>query len=315
MDGEGDTSGAASAAGTGVATPESQSQSAAPITAMSIGYTPGQTVVPPKTFDVPETYKDKEWVKNIQKAENPQEEFFKQFENAQSLIGKKSELQIPGKDATPEQVKAFHKQLGVPDDVSGYDIKPVEWTTEDKAIGEYLNASRNDAFMADIKTAAHAAGVTPSQLQALSEAYDKSFAKQHKESLQQQMAKEAEMEKGFDEIATQLFGEAKLSIVNNAQRMMEGLVPNEVKPYLARLDNQSLAVLASVLHGVTRKYVKEDGLGTAGAKTPALSKADIQAEGIRLMSLPAYRDVMHPDHDRINQQVKDNYKKLDTLPR
>lgn len=313
MDGEGDNT---SIGGGAIASPETPQQGAAPITGMSIGFTPGQTVVPPPpAFEVPDEYKDKEWAKNVLKSEKPREEFFKMMDNAQSMIYKKSELQVPGENATPEQIKAFHKQLGVPEDPSAYNVKPVEWAEEDKPIGDFLNASRNEAFMGDIKAAAHAAGVTPAQLQALADAYDRSFAKQHKEAITAQIAKEAELEKGFDELATKLFGDSKFTVVNNAKRMMEGLVPNEVKPYLAKLDNEALAVLASVLQGVTKRYVKEDaGFSNAG-KTVSVTKADIQAEGIRLMSLPAYRDVMHPDHDRITALVKENYKRLDGISR
>src|ERR1019366_8770265 len=55
-----------------------------------------------KMFDsfVPDSYKSKEYVQNIAKAENPREELFKQYEHAQSLIGKQQTLNVPTGEST-----------------------------------------------------------------------------------------------------------------------------------------------------------------------------------------------------------------------
>lgn len=42
-------------------------------------------------------------------------------------------LKMPGKDATPEDWQAFYKQVGVPDDPSGYEVKLLEGEPEDLA--------------------------------------------------------------------------------------------------------------------------------------------------------------------------------------
>lgn len=47
-----------------------------------------------------------------------------ELKNAQALIGKKA-IGIPGKDATPEEHRAFHEARGVPADPSGYDFADV----------------------------------------------------------------------------------------------------------------------------------------------------------------------------------------------
>lgn len=288
------------------------------ISGVSIGFTPGLTppVTPPATatstaFEIPDAYKEEPWVQNILKTDpaNHKEEFFKAMKGAQALLGKRPELQVPGKDATPEQIKNFHKQLGVPDDANGYQIKPIEWSEEDKAIGAFINSSRTESFMADIKTEAHKLGITPSQLQGLADAYDKNFVKHHRDTVTATMTKEAETEKNFDEVATTLFGEAKLTVLNNAKKMMENNVPAEVKPYLAKLDNESLLVLASVLNGVSKRYVKEDGLNTGGAPT-GMNADQIRQEGQKMMMSDAYRDVMHPDHERMKNAVKAHYARL-----
>lgn len=48
----------------------------------------------------------------------------KELKGAQALLGKKS-IGIPGKDATPEEHRAFHEARGVPADASGYDFTDV----------------------------------------------------------------------------------------------------------------------------------------------------------------------------------------------
>jgi hypothetical protein len=48
----------------------------------------------------------------------------KELKGAQALIGKKA-IGIPGKDATPEEHRAFHEARGVPPDPTGYDFTDV----------------------------------------------------------------------------------------------------------------------------------------------------------------------------------------------
>ena len=48
----------------------------------------------------------------------------KELKGAQALLGKKA-IGIPGKDATPEEHRAFHEARGVPADASGYDFSDV----------------------------------------------------------------------------------------------------------------------------------------------------------------------------------------------
>lgn len=48
----------------------------------------------------------------------------KNYANAQKFIG--SSVRVPGEDATPEQVGAFYKKLGRPDDPKGYQIADVQ---------------------------------------------------------------------------------------------------------------------------------------------------------------------------------------------
>lgn len=75
----------------------------------------------------------------------------KELFGAQKLLGKKS-IGIPGKDATPEEHRAFHKARGVPDDAAGYDFgetltalkesAPEGWSMSEQMETTFRNAAR-----------------------------------------------------------------------------------------------------------------------------------------------------------------------------
>ena len=259
---------------------------------------------------IPEGYKEKYWVQNLLNTDKPWEELFKQNDNAQTALGKRPV--VPGADATPEQIKEFHKQLGVPDTADGYQIAPTQWSEEDKAIGEYLNAARNESFMAKIKAKAHELGVAPKVLQGLVDTYDQAFAVEHKAAVLAQIDREVNLAKDFDAQADKYFGARKADVVAKGNELINASVPPEMKAAVAGLDNNAQMVLAATLDMVYKRYVKEDGMAGTGANTGNAGRTneDISAEGRRLMALPAFSDITHADHERVNKQVKELYKSL-----
>lgn len=250
---------------------------------------------------------------NVLKTEKPFEELLKQHEHAQSMLGNR--LQVPDENATPEQLKEFHKKLGVPETPDAYTLEPTKWDEADKQIGDYLNASRNETFMSKIKEAAHQYGVTPKALQGLVDAYDKAFAVEHKAAVMAQINADVELAKDFDVQSKKLFGNQASEIINRGNQLIDNSVPPEMKASIRSLDNNSQMVVATLLDHVYRKYVKEDnGIGTgAGTGVRTLTPEDVSAEGRRLMSLPGYSDITHPDHERIQRQLRDNYSRLNSL--
>ena len=256
---------------------------------------------------IPETYRGKEWVQNILKSESPREEFFKQYESAQSLIGKRPEgLQVPGDNATPEQLKAWHKAVGVPETADAYDLKPVEWSDADKEAGEYLKSQQPESVTKAMKDAALTLGVTPKQLQGLKDAYDKAFVGEHKEWLTEAAKQDAD----FDKQADQVFGNRKDAVLASGKQLMDALVPAAVRPMLDNASNETLIVVSAVLDAFKDRYIKEDKFNGAGMAAAPSTKADISKEGQRLMALPAYNDPFHVDHERTRQAVRENYEKL-----
>ena len=260
---------------------------------------------------VPAAYKDKEWVKNLQKTQDPTSEFFKQFEHAQSLIGSRQGIQVPPADATPEQVKAYHKALGVPDDVKGYEAKPVEWSAEEKQLGEVVAKSIDSKLLDEMKQVALEAGTTPKAFQKMFEGYQKALVKTQKEMIiaaqQQQQADSVD----FDKQADQWFGTEKAQVMDRGKRLLDENVPPQMKALLARQTNESLMLLAATLNGIHNKYIKEDGFNTGvGTQSSQASGMAARQQLIAMQQTEAYRNPMHPDHDSVVKKINEGYKAL-----
>jgi hypothetical protein len=68
-------------------------------------------------FELPDEYKEKAWASKIKS----QEDLYKQIDNLNSLVGKKTIAPIDYSTATPEEIAQYHASLA-PDDVSKYDF-------------------------------------------------------------------------------------------------------------------------------------------------------------------------------------------------
>jgi len=75
---------------------------------------PSTEVTEPKQFNIPEAYKDKPWASKVKS----EDDLWKQLENTQALIGKKTVLPDFEK-ATPAEIEEYYKQLR-PQDKSAY---------------------------------------------------------------------------------------------------------------------------------------------------------------------------------------------------
>lgn len=259
---------------------------------------------------VPGEYRERPWVQNILRSEKPQEEFFKQFENAQKLIGQRAPG-IPGENATEEEIRNFHKAIGVPESPDGYDLKDTEWGEDEKHIADIIKETRgSDEFQKEVKAIFHKHGLTPKQAQGLLQDYDKAFAKHNADFFKQASEAKAAADADFDTKAAEIFGDRMDKVLEDGKALLGATMDERLRSDLASLDNKALMVLASALDGVRTKYIKEDSFGNTGNTGGANSMDSIRAEGQRLMALPAYTDPLHKDHETVMRQVKANYEKL-----
>lgn len=91
-------------------------------------------------------------------------EALKSYRELEKRLGRS--VTLPGKDASEEEITAFYRKIGVPEDPSGYEVKlpedlPEELKPDDEA------QKRIDAFKAKM----HAAGARPETVQAAIDAY------------------------------------------------------------------------------------------------------------------------------------------------
>lgn len=321
MDG---TSGSTASAGTTEAQNESQNstatsgqnQSASGTTATSDGNGQG-TATNSIDFNnlIPEEYRAKPWVQELSKSSSPVSELFKQYEHAQSLIGSRGPS-IPDANATPEQLKAFHKALGVPDKVEDYAVENTPWKDEaDKQLGEYITAGRTDAFINALKVKAMEVGILPKQFEALLHAHDLGALEFAKEELAQRAKAEQEQAQDFDVKAAKLFGADWSRVIGDSRALMHKFVPEAMRAKLETLDNDSLLVLAGVTNELNKQFFREDSMSKGSGTTTLATVEDVNKELGKLFASEAFKDPFHADNARVQAQIQEHIKKIDAIQR
>lgn len=260
-----------------------------------------------KLFDsfVPDEYKGKEWVQNIAKAENPRLEIFKQIEHKDSLIGRQQQIQMPAGDATPEQWKTYFRATGVPETAEGYKYEGYKAEGEDAKIADALNKSRSPEFLKDMAMAAHELGLRPDQYAKMAEKQDALQIKHHKQALADLQVRMAAQNQDLVARSNELFGQRREQVIKNGEKLLE-LVPQNIRPVLAQLDNNGRIALAAVLDSIHERYVKEDRtpLRNTGNQTHSGSSVDeLRAERMSLMQQEGSERMNSDSYKRIQARI------------
>jgi hypothetical protein len=256
--------------------------------------TPPPSAPPSITWDqvksvLPKEYQEDPSLKTI----NSVDGLVKSYIHSQKAIGNK--IPVPDKHATPDDWAQIFKKLGNPEKLEEYNLNlPKE-------------AKLDEAFLGEIKKAAHSAGVLPFQMEKVLSTYFDYASKQMQESATKLEAQEKE---DIENLKKE-WGEAYDTQVKKANVAFKELVPNQADR--ERLINDGLANHPVVLKMLTQaaKYFKEDtfighGEGDLGGMTPAdaLSKArEIQGNKDH-----PYRNPTHPNHKAAKEEVQKLYK-------
>lgn len=238
---------------------------------------------------IPETYRDKDWVK--QNAKDP-ESFFKFVDNLNTTVGKKGVI-VPGEKATPEEVKAFHSALGVPGKPEEYEFVDIEELKGSKRIPE------TDAA---VKKIMHEAGIPKEAAKKLQAGFEKLMFQSHKKMLDENKV----IDDAFDASTAKLFGDKKDVAIANAKKLITENTPPEIIPMIDKLDNNSLIILTAALDGITKKYIKEDGFsgGAGSGSSGSETYEGLSSQQRELMKNKAFSDYSHPDHEKLMAQNK-----------
>lgn len=260
---------------------------------------------------IPEAYRQFEWAQNFAKTADPIGEVFKAYDNAQRLIGQRPPVNPPGADATAEQVKAWRKFVGVPDDASGYKFDAPKLEGDDAKLWEYISKEQPPEFIGKIAQKAHEIGLTPQQFKALAETYNAEYLNANKSTIAQMQQADAQLNADFETKASQALGERKDLVLKNGKAVLDKAIPADspVRVYLNQFNNEQLVAVSMVAGMLYDRYEKEDGFGK-GAGVSAANKAQIEAEITSLMSQDAFRNKMHGDHAKVNERINDLYRQM-----
>jgi hypothetical protein len=257
---------------------------------------------------VPDEHKEKEWVKNISKSEDPLPELFKKVDNLESLLGKKQQIQVPGPDATPEQRKAFNDALGVPENIKGYEFTPTEWTPEDKPYVDKLKEFKPDTFMNPLKEEAMNAGVSKEAWEKLEKRWDKLTVDQIKANAAAGKSQDID----FDVQMTKMYGDQKMAVMDRGSKLLAQFAPIELKGVLAKAPNDLLAAFAGTLSNIYKATTREDtfNTGMGNTTTTASTGATTRQELFKMADKLSKMNPMTPEYESLAKKVQAGYKGL-----
>jgi hypothetical protein len=252
----------------------------------------------PATLDsvIPEEYAGRAYLSDLRPMElgpGGYKALFAKLDNAQKLIGKKAG--VPAADAPDAEWDEFHSRLRPPSP-EGYEISlPDGASDEDKKAQE------------EFRKMFYEAGLSPRMAKALVGKLDAFTAAKTEADAALKAKEEAE----FAEMTAKAFGGDNAKVMAQAQEMLSRFTPDNLKPYLSKVPNDGLVVLAGVMKKVKETFMKEDGSadgGTADMRTT--DPKALREEARTLMAKPEYRDAFHKDHEAVVARVKEIYARI-----
>ena len=249
------------------------------------------------TFDtlIPEEFKDRPYLtdlKTLPVGPDSYKVLFKKLDGAQTLIGKRTG--IPAADAPAEEWEKFHAALR-PAKADDYEIPAKEGYTPDPEVQKSM------------KAIFHEAGLSKSQASTLMAKFE-AFAT---EKMGAQAAENAKLDAEFTEMTKTAFGAENEKVIARSKELLTTLTPPQMAPFLNRLPNESLALIAGIMENVRAKFMKEDNLGPGGGDGGApVDEAALRKEARDLQASPVFRDTFHADHAALKAKVDGIYARI-----
>lgn len=258
-----------------------------------------QTPPPAAMFEtiIPQEFRDRTYLADLKtKPVGPEAytELFKKLDGAQSLIGKKTG--IPEAGAPVEEWEKFHALMR-PKTAEEYELAtPKEGATPPDP--EFAKAVKGMFFEA---------GLSKPQAAKLQAKFDEFISGK----VGAQAAEQARLDAEFETMTKAAFGADNAKVLEGGKALLAELTPDNLKPHLNRLPNESLVLLAGIMGSVRAKFMKEDNLnGGGGGAPPATDTAALREQGRKLMSSDAYKDFRHADHAKTKAEVARIYEAI-----
>lgn len=253
---------------------------------------------------VPEDYKEKGYVKELLKTENPNVELFKQFDSLQKKLGERPKG-IPGKDAPQEEWDEFYASLR-PESTDVYTMPEVNLGEGKEKISELVKSNRNDGFINAMRDVAQKAALTPKQWEALAQAYET----QSGSAYEQQLANQEALEADFTEQARKMFGSDMQNVLDAGKEALNSFFTERQRDFYKDASNETLLAMAAMAAAVKNKYEKEDAAKLTAATPSAMTEAELNAEQRRLMATPEYKNPGVRGHEDAVRKVRELTDKL-----
>jgi hypothetical protein len=246
--------------------------------------------LPPEFRDKP-YFKDKTFVDVI-----------KEHDGLQKLLGQRP-AGIPKEDAPDEE---WNKFLGAikPKSADEYALPETEFSKATPRSEEYVKAVKELFYGADI---------SKKQAAKLTRGIEAFLAKA--QGTQESAKAEADTKRAaeFEGLLDKTYGANKQTVIDRTKKMMSELVDPSIKEsiseVLKEMPNDVLFAVTTILDGVHKKYLSEDGV----PGTNSNAGGDInswQAEAEQTMRSPEYRDFRLAGHDTAKQKVAELFSRI-----
>lgn len=221
----------------------------------------------------------------------------KRFVDTKAFVGRKGVI-LPGENATPEELAAFHTALGRPEKPEDYEIAAPESLPEGFPYAPELESAFRQWAYEEGLSATQAKNLFNKYLKANVENFTTQTEAQKAEFKASQDAIVAELHKDWGDKYEENFG--------IAQTAMREFFPPGSKA-LAALDK----VMGDEPDLIRMAYTIGKRMGEAGfVKGDMSATASLDTRRQELMASPAYTDKKHLDHIKVNKEVTDIYEKL-----
>lgn len=261
---------------------------------------PAQTNSEPMQFSLPDEYKEKPWAKSIDSVES----LLKQFDNAQSLIGKKT-IGVPAEDASPEEWQEFYNRMGRPEDPKAYEFDPQAAPEGFEIPEEFKRAPEEEELL---KSIFHEAGLTKAQAKAVLKRTDQAFFEKYQDQIKQHEEQKAARDTEMVNLFEKHFPGEKDKAIAVAETMLKKYVPEGLEDAIRGLDNNAMLALSSVLYKAHKEGKAEGSFEKTGESVAQpTSAADLRAEARKIMADPSYKDPFNKNQSMMAKKVQELY--------
>lgn len=224
------------------------------------------------------------------------EKMFEKIDNMESLIGKKSF--VPGEGATEQDWNDYRDRVGVK--------STDDYVLDNSDLPDNVKNLHNDEIQGKVKQMFYDAGLTPQQAKIINSRYDQIMTEAHKDVMEQYAAQQKQTQlsdEEFDNLAKETWGQERDNVINVAKSLIQEFTPPNLKEAMATMDNKSLTIMASVLKGVSDKYISQDDLDVLkgnNTNNPESLREEAQKELAKLSQMSQFDKGYAAQQQKVN---------------